>query len=96
MSRPLIPIAESLAGELYDYFLDFIDDHNAIPVERAFWGWLIQTQKYSLQALPVSKFNYHFGRLMREGYITVEPKTRALIPRERRIVPLENISKTTE
>lgn len=88
MARHALPIAESLAGELYNHFLDFIDEKQTIPNEHAFWNWLIYTEKYTAAALPVTTFKYHFGRLMREGFITIEPDTRSLIPHERRIVRL--------
>lgn len=80
MPRRLDPIDESLSGELWDYFLDFIEVKGGIPLERSFWCWLIGHGKYSSAELPEHKFRYHFGRLYREGYIAIDRDTRCLIP----------------
>jgi hypothetical protein len=91
LARPLLPIDECLAGELYNHFLDFIDRKQAIPLERAFWRWLIRRQKYTKDQLPEHTFRWQFGRLLREGYIGIEPDTRSLVPLKRRIVPLDRV-----
>lgn len=83
MAKRMRPIEETLAGELFDHFIDFIEQEGAIPLERAFWGWLIRTNKYTLEALPENTFRYHFGRLISEGYIGVELLTRSLKPLRR-------------
>ena len=80
MAKRLPPIEETLAAELYDYLLDFIESNGAIPVERAFWGWLPHKKFYTSLELPEHTFRYHFGRLHREGYISIEPITRSLKP----------------
>lgn len=92
MARPIKEIEGSLAGELYHHFLEFIDKQQTIPIERAFWRWLThpKVNKYTREALPENKFRYHFDRLVQEGYIRVEHKTRALSVAERRIVPINN------
>lgn len=95
MARPLMPIEESLAGELYNKFLDFIDSKNAIPLERAFWRWLIRRKHYTVDELPEPTFRWQFGRLLREGYIAIEPDTRSLVPMQRRIMPgVPNLSES--
>ncbi len=81
MARPLKPIEESLAGEIHDHFLDFIALKGGIPLERTFWRWLVSNGRYTLKELPETTFDWHFDRLVREGYIGIDPETRILIPR---------------
>lgn len=80
MSRPLMPIEECLAGELHDYFLEFIALKKGVPIERTFWAWLIRNKKYTKKELPEHTFRWQFGRLIREGYIGIDAETRTLIP----------------
>ena len=80
MARPLPPIEEALAGELFDHFLDFIEIKGGIPIERTFWRWLIRHKRYTAAELPEPTFRWQFGRLQREGYIRVDPETRILVP----------------
>lgn len=82
MAKRPVPIEGSLAEELYNLFIEFIDTKGGVPIERAFWGWLIRQGKYKIEVLPEWTFRYQFGRLIAEGWITVEPDTRALVPRK--------------
>ena len=80
MAKRMPPIQETLAVELFNHFIDFIDEHKAVPLERAFWVYLVGKGLYTADALPESTYRYHFGRLIQEGYIAIEPYTRSLKP----------------
>lgn len=80
MAKDLPPIEETLAWELLSHFEQFVKLKNAIPIERAFWRYLIRNSIYTHDALPEHVFRYQFGRLIHEGYIAVERQTRSLSP----------------
>lgn len=80
MAKPRVPIEGSLAEELYNHFTNFIDNEGAIPVERAFWRWLIAKGHYSSDELPEHTCHYQFIRLEMAGWIEIESLTRAISP----------------
>ena len=81
MARPLPPIEECLAGELHDYFLEFIAIKGGVPIEGTFYSWLIRQKKYTKAELPEFRFRWQFARLIKEGYIGLDGETRTLIPK---------------
>lgn len=89
MGRKRPPIQETLAWEIFEELLSFVDTEQAIPCEHAIWASILKPKGYDL---TLGQFRYQFNMLKAEGYIQIDRKSGAVkIPKDRLIVPPERV-----
>ena len=75
MSRRQKPLEDTPAWEIYRELLRFVHDKRAIPNEHALFQYVLIPQGYKM---TIGEYRYYFGRLQKEGFVRVEPITRAI------------------
>jgi hypothetical protein len=80
MAKPRPQIEGSLAEELYAHFKVFVGTKGCVPLEHAFWVWLLAKGHYTKASLPEWVFRWQFKRLVEHKWLAIEPETRSIIP----------------
>ncbi len=75
MPRRLTPIEDTPAWDIYRELLKFVHAKRAIPNEHALYQYVLIPRGYKMS---IGEYRYYFGRLQKEGYVRVEPDTRAI------------------
>lgn len=75
MPRRLTPIDETPAWDIYRELLRFVQAKRAIPNEHALYQYVLMPRGYKM---TIGEYRYYFGRLQKEGFVRVEPQTRAI------------------
>jgi len=94
MSRRKPPIQETLAWTIYQEMITYTKDNQVIVGERAFYSWVLH-EKYP--EMTINTYRYHFGELVKAGYILIDDTTRsvsipAMLISERENDPLDSLT----
>jgi hypothetical protein len=80
-------IEKTLAWPIFQEMTVFIKDDQVIPNENAFYEYVLKP-KY--KDMTKGQYRYHFGELVRLGFIFIEPKTRAVRVKGLRIIETDD------
>lgn len=83
MARHIKPIEETPAVDILSVLEKFVDTKQAIPNENALYEFVLKPLGFKMTR---GEYRYYFSRLRLEGFVEVEPQTRAIKLTTRKIV----------